>query len=133
MTKISMISSSSDLDNKELFPVSSSSYLKVWSSWDSGIEEEENIDTDDPESIDSDILVSLSYLLCNIWQKIQIHINTNFAVTGCVLCVIPHILKDAKYHSYSDHRKKFNNVIKTLFPGLPEDEIAVTKDIFWTE
>ena len=53
MTKISIIKSSSDIDNKELFPVSSSSYFKVWSSSDSDTEEEENIDTDDTESIDS--------------------------------------------------------------------------------
>ena len=50
-----------------------------------------------------------------------------------MLCVIPHILKDKKYHSYIDHRKKFKNVIKTLFRGLPEDGMVVTQDIFWTE
>ena len=60
ITKISIIKSSSDLDNKELFPLSSSSYLKVWSSSDSDTEEEENIDTDDKEIIDSDMLVNLS-------------------------------------------------------------------------
>ena len=48
--------SSTDLDNKELFPVSSSSYFKLWISSDSDTEEEENIDTADPESIDSYIL-----------------------------------------------------------------------------
>ena len=56
MTKMSIINSSSDLDNKELFPVSISSYFKVWISSDSDTEEEENIYTDDPESIDSDFL-----------------------------------------------------------------------------
>ena len=60
ITKISIIKSSSDLDNKELFPLSSSSSLKVWSSSDSDTEEEENIDTDDKEIIDSDMLVNLS-------------------------------------------------------------------------
>ena len=29
--------------------------------------------------------------------------------------------------------KQVNNVIKTLFHGVPEDKIAVTQDIFWTE
>ena len=48
ITKISIIKSSSDLDNKEPFSVSSSSYLKVWSSSDSETEEEYNIDTNDP-------------------------------------------------------------------------------------
>ena len=66
MTKISIIKSSTDIDNKELFPVSGSSYQKVWISSDSDTEEEENIDTDDPEIIDSDILESLSFSVCKL-------------------------------------------------------------------
>ena len=49
-----------------------------------------------------------------------------------MLCVIPHICKDAKNHSDSDHRKQVNNVIKTIFSGASEEEMAVTQDIFWT-
>ena len=61
ITKISMIKSSSDIDNKELFPVSGSSYKKVWISSDSDTEEEDNIGTDDPKIIDSDTLEILSF------------------------------------------------------------------------
>ena len=50
-----------------------------------------------------------------------------------MLRVIPHIHKYAKYHSESDHRKQVNNVIKTLFSGASEEEMAVTQDLFWTE
>ena len=50
-----------------------------------------------------------------------------------MLFVIPHIHKDAKDHSYNDHRKEVKNVIKTLFYGLSEDEMADTQDIFWTD
>ena len=50
-----------------------------------------------------------------------------------MLCVIPHICKYAKYHSDNDYRKQVNNVIKILFHGVPEDEMDVTLDIFWTE
>ena len=64
MTQMSIIKSSTDLDNKELFPVSSSSSQKVWISSDSDNEEEENIDTDGPESSDSDMLESLSLSVC---------------------------------------------------------------------
>ena len=39
MTKISIIKSSTDLDNKELFPVSGSSSQKEWISSDSDNEE----------------------------------------------------------------------------------------------
>ena len=50
-----------------------------------------------------------------------------------MLCVIPHICKDAKYHSDVDHRKQVNNFIKTLFSGASIEEMAVTQDILWTE
>ena len=65
---------------------------------DSDTEEEDNIGTKDPESIDSDTLESLSFSVCKTWKKIQLHINTDFVVTGWMLCVITHISKDAKYH-----------------------------------
>ena len=61
------------------------------------------------------------------------HINTDFVVTGWMLCVIPHILKYAKYHSDSDHRKQCNNFIKALSSESSEEEMAVTQDIFCTE
>ena len=38
--------------------------------------------------------------------EIQLHIKNDFAVTGWMICVIPHIRKDAKYLSDSDHRKQ---------------------------
>ena len=79
------------------------------------------------------MLISLSSLVCTLWQKRQININTDFSVTRWMLCVIPHIRKDAKYQSDSDHRKEVNNVIRTLFHELSEDEMAVTQDIFCTK
>ena len=48
MKKIPIIKSSSDLDKKELLPVSGSSSKKVWISSDSDTEKKENICTDDP-------------------------------------------------------------------------------------
>ena len=68
-----------------------------------------------------------------IWQKRKIHINTDFKVTGWVLCVVPHMRKKVKYHSDSDNRKHVNNVIKKLFHEVPEYEMDVTQGIFWTE
>ena len=50
-----------------------------------------------------------------------------------MLCVITYICKDEKYHIDSDHRKKVNNVIKTLFHGLSEDEIDFNQYLFWNE
>ena len=97
MTKISIIESSNDLDNKELFPISSSSSQTIWKSSDSDTEDEEdNIDTNDPDTSDSDMLESLSSTVCSLWHKRQLHIKTDFAVSGWMLCVIPHIRKYAK-------------------------------------
>ena len=97
--------SSYDIDNEELFPLYRSSSLKVCISSDSETEEEESINYDDTESIDSEMMVRLSSSVCNLCQKRQIHINNDFTVTVWMLCVIPHILKDAKDHSDSDHSK----------------------------
>ena len=79
------------------------------------------------------MLESLSTTVCNLWQKRQLHINTDFAVTGWMLYGIPHILKDAKDHSDRNHRKQVNNVTKKIFSGSSEEEMNVTLDVFWTE
>ena len=50
-----------------------------------------------------------------------------------MLCVIYHLQESKKYHSDSEHRKQVNNIIKTLFHELSVYEMAVTKDLFWTE
>ena len=47
--------------------------------------------------------------------------------------LLSHIRKDEKDNSDIDHRKQFNNVIKTIFHGASEDKMAVTQDMFWTE
>ena len=134
MKNISIIKSSTDLDNKELFPISCSPSQKVWKSSDSDTEdEEENIDTDDPDTSDSDMSERLSSTVCKLWQKRQLHINTDFAVTGLLLCVIPNIRIDTKDHSDRNHRKQVNNVIKRLYSGSSEEEMNVTLDMFWTE
>ena len=133
MAKITIIKSSSDLDNKELLPVSGSSSRKVWISSDIDTEEEENIGTDDPESIYSDKLEILSVSVYKLWQNIQLHINTDFSVTGCLLCVIPHICIDAKDNLDSDNRKQVNYFIKILSSKASEEEMSATQDIFWTE
>ena len=61
------------------------------------------------------MLVILSPLEYILWHKRQTHINTDFAVTGWMLCVIPHIIKDKQDHSDSDYRKHVKDIIKTFF------------------
>ena len=59
--------------------------------------------------------------------------KNNVAVTKWMLCVNPHIIKDESDNSDGEHRKQVNNVLKTLFYGLSEDEFNFTLDLFWTE
>ena len=66
MIKMSIIKSSSYLCNKEIFPVSVSSFKKLFISSDRDTEEEENIGTDDPESIYLDTLKILIFSVCKI-------------------------------------------------------------------
>ena len=48
------------------------------------------------------------------------HINTDYAVTGWMLCVIPHIREDVFKNAQNKHHIQVNNVIKTLFAGSTE-------------
>ena len=63
ITSISIIKSSSDIYNKEKLLVSGSSSQKVRSSSYNENGEEETINTFDPESNDSDMFESMSYLV----------------------------------------------------------------------
>ena len=85
----------------------------------------------DPDSCDSDMLERLSYAVCNYWGRRELNTNTGFSVTECVLSIIPHICKDSSGNSDGDNMKQVNNVIKTLFYGLSEDEFHVNPDLFW--
>ena len=78
------------------------------------------------------MLERLISLVGSLWQKRQLRFNTYFLVTVLMLCVINHIIKNAKYHSDSDNRKQVNNVIKNI-NGLSEDKITVTQELFWTD
>ena len=73
MTKISIIKSSNDLDNKELFPISSSLSQKVWKSSDSDTkDEEDNIDPAPVNQICWNALVSQ----CVIYGRKENYIST---------------------------------------------------------
>ena len=60
----------------------------------------------------------------------QLHVNTDFSVTGWMLCVIPHILKYAKESSDIDHRKQINNVIKHCFMGYLKTKYILLNTYF---
>ena len=78
-------------------------------------------------------MVSYSDILESLRHIIQLHISTNFSVTGWMLCVNTHILKDAKYNSGSDNKKQDNNITLKTNYGLSEDKMDFTQYLFWSE
>ena len=65
--------------------------------------------------------------------KIEKYINTDYAVTAWMLCVIPHIKEDVFKNSNRNNMIKDNTIIKTLFSGSPDKELYETLDTFWSE
>ena len=91
MTKQCIEKTKLDLDYQRSFPeVSSCSNI-----WITSDEESEEDEPTVPTSKDS-ILYSenICYVISNLWNKREGHINTDYAVTGWMLCVIPHIRED---------------------------------------
>ena len=72
-----------------------------------------------PTSRDS-ILYSenICFFISNLWNKREEHINTYYAVTGLMLCVIPHIREDIFKNSQNKHHIQVNNVIKKIMGQL---------------
>ena len=63
----------------------------------------------------------------------EIKINSDYSVTGWMLCVIQHFFNDVIGISDGNHRNQVNNFIKLLFCGLSDDKLNVTLDNFWNE
>ena len=76
---------------------------------------------------------NICFVISNLWNKREEHINTDYAVTGWMLCGIPHIRGDVFKNAQNKHRIQVNNVIKTLFAGSTEKELHGDLDTFWIE
>ena len=88
MTKQCNEKTKSELDYQRSFPDVSSLY-SIWNTSDDESDEEE-------PTVKDSILYSenICFVISNLWNKRWEHINTNYAVTGWMLCVIPHIRED---------------------------------------
>ena len=127
MTKQCIQKTKLDLDYQRLFP-EVSSYVNIW------ITSDDESDEEDPTLKDS-ILYSenICFVISNFRNKREEHINTNYAVTGRMLCVIPHIREDVFKNAQNKHHIQVNNVIKTLFAVSTEKELHESLDTFWSE
>ena len=100
MTKQCIEKTKLDIDYQRFFP-EISSYANIWN-------------TSDDESYEDELTVPISkdsmlysenicYVISNLWNKREEHINTNYDVTGLMLCVIPHIREDVFKNAQNKH------------------------------
>ena len=68
-----------------------------------------------------------------MWNENENHINTNYSVTDCMLCVIPHIRGDVFKNAQNNQHIQVNSVIRSLFDGWTEKELHGNIYIFWSE
>ena len=85
MTKHCIEKTRSDIYYQRGFP-KVSSLANIWHTSDDESYEEE-------PTVKDSILYSkyIYFVISNLWNKREEHINTDYAVTGWMLCVIPHI------------------------------------------
>ena len=80
-----------DIDYQRVFP-EISSYANIWNTSDvESAEDEPTLPTPKDSILYSEIICNV---ISNLWNKREEYINTNYAVTGWMLCVIPHIRED---------------------------------------
>ena len=68
--------------------------------------------------------------MCNEREK---HINTDYAVTGWMLCIVHQIMEYFFKNAQNNHHIQVDNVIKSLFPVSTENQLHDTLDTFWSE
>ena len=103
-----------DIDYQRLFP-DISSPANIWNESDDKSDEEESI----PNycTLYSENIYFVISNLCNEREK---HINTYYAVTGCILCVIPQIRQYVFKNAQINHHIQVNTVIMSIFSGSTE-------------
>ena len=68
-----------------------------------------------------------------MWNRSKKNINKDYATTGWMLFVIPHIREDVFKNEQNKHHIQVNTVINILFAGSTEKELHETFDTFWSE
>ena len=58
---------------------------------------------------------SICLVISSLWNEREKHINTDYSMTACMLCVIPHIMVDVFKNALNKHHIQVNNLIKTFF------------------
>ena len=102
MTKQRIEKKIPDIDYQELFP-DISSPANIWNMSDDESDEEES-------SSNNYIVISdnICLVISKLWNEREKHINTDYHVTSCMLCVIPHIRENVFKISNRKHHIQVN-------------------------
>ena len=74
--------------------------------------------SDEEESISNDCTLyyeNICFVISSLWNERKKNINTDYDVTGWILCVIPHIRESIFKKAQNKHHIQVNSFIKTLF------------------
>ena len=103
-----------DLDYQRVFP----DILSPVNKWNISDDE-----SDEEESISNDFTLfseNICFVISNLWNEREKHINNDYDATGWMLCVITHIGEDVFKDAQNHHHIQVNTVIKSLFDGSTE-------------
>ena len=114
MTKKCIEKKKSDIDYQRVFP-DILSPANIWNMSDDESYEEESIS--DYFTLYSE---DICFVVSSFYNEREKNINTDYAIIGWMLCVIPHIREDVLKNEQNKHHIQVNNVIKTLFSGSTE-------------
>ena len=114
----------SDIDYQELLQ-DISSLDNIWYMYYEEIDEEESSPNDYTGYIDN-----ICFFKSKLWIERYKKINTDYAVTGWMLSVIPLIREDVFKNSNRNNMIEVNTVINICFVGSSEKELYETLDMF---
>ena len=125
ITKQCIEKKKSDLDCQRFFPdISSPANIRNMS----------NDKSDEEKSISNYCTLyseNICFVISILKNEKEKHSISDYYVTCCMLCVIPHIRSDAFKNSQNKHHIQVNNFIKNVFAGSNEKELHGTLDTFW--
>ena len=73
----------------------------------------------------------MTSVIINFRDKREVNINTNYAITGCMLCVIPHSCKDYNYNSHRYHRNQVKYLYRIFFVTYQITNMGINLDTFY--
>ena len=114
LTSSALIKNKSDIDYQRLFPdIFSPANLCNMS--DDKSDEEESI-----SNYCTLYSEDICFVISSLWNERGKHINTDYALTGWILCVITHISEYIFKNEQNRHHIQVNTVIKRLFAESTE-------------